>query len=122
MSLRAQQAGIKLEINRERLALQDWLGLASSLAQGKDSETTTGAVNSLKEIKIHSEHGLWKKADLGFIDLVLKPEGNYWSGDINSSIAKGKLKIPVDLNGADSISLAYGCAGSFRVKTAELSG
>ena len=33
-----QKAGIKLEINRERLALQDWIGLASSLAEGKDSE------------------------------------------------------------------------------------
>ena len=99
-----QKAGIRLEINRERLALQDWLGLASSLAKGKDSETT-GAVDSLREIKIHSEHGLWQKADLGFIDLVLKPEGSYWAGDINSSMAKGKLKIPVDLNGADSISL-----------------
>ena len=100
-----QEAGIKLEINRDRLALQDWIGLASSLAQDKDSETT-GAVDSLREIKIHSEHGLWEKADLGFIDLVLKPEGNYWAGDINSSIAKGKLKIPVDLKGADSINLA----------------
>ncbi|MDD1624359.1 MAG: TIGR02099 family protein, partial [Methylococcaceae bacterium] len=101
----SQEAGIKLEINRDRLALQDWLGLASSLAQDKDSETTTGAVSGLKEIKIHSEHGLWKKADLGLFDLVLKPEGNYWAGDINGSIAKGKIKIPVDLKGADSISL-----------------
>jgi len=100
-----QKAGIKLEINRERLALQDWIGLASSLAQGKDSETTS-AVNNLKEIKVHSEHGLWKKTDMGFIDLVLRPEGNYWAGDINSSIAKGRLKIPLDLNGANGISLA----------------
>ncbi|OYV18543.1 MAG: hypothetical protein CG441_1081, partial [Methylococcaceae bacterium NSM2-1] len=61
----SQEAGIKLEINRDRLALQDWLGLASSLAQDKDSETTTGAVSGLKEIKIHSEHGFWKNADLG---------------------------------------------------------
>ena len=104
--VQSQEAGIKLEINRERLAFQDWIGFASLLTQGKDSETTTEAVNNLKEIKIHSEHGLWKKADLGFIDLVLKPEGNYWAGDIKSAIAKGKLKIPVDLKGADSISMA----------------
>ena len=100
-----QKAGIRLEINRERLALQDWIGLASSLARARDRETTE-AVNSLREIIIHSKHGLWKNADLGFIDLVLKPEGNYWTGDIDSSIAKGKLKIPVDLYGANSISLA----------------
>jgi len=101
----SQESGVKLEINRERLALQELMGLASSLAHGKDSETTTGAGDSLREIKIHSEHGLWKKADLGLFDLVLKPEGNYWAGDINGSIAKGKLKIPVDLKGTDSISL-----------------
>ena len=99
-----QNPGIKLEINRERLALQDWLGLASSLAEAKGSETT-GAVASLKEIKIHSEHGLWIEADLGFIDVVLKPDGRFWSGDIDSSIAKGTLSIPVDLNGPDSISM-----------------
>jgi uncharacterized protein (TIGR02099 family) len=102
----SHDAGIKLEINRERLALQDWIGLAPSVVQGKDNEATTGAGVSIREINIHSEHGLWKKADLGLFDLVLKPEGNYWAGDFNGSIAKGKLKIPVDLKGADSISLA----------------
>ncbi|WP_262964472.1 YhdP family protein [Methylobacter psychrophilus] len=101
----SQGSGIKLVINRERLDLQDWLGLASSLAYGKESEAITGAVNSLKEIKIQSEHGLWGKADLGLFDLVLKPEGNYWVGDSNSSIAKGRFKIPVNLKGADSINL-----------------
>ncbi|MDD1613101.1 MAG: TIGR02099 family protein, partial [Methylococcaceae bacterium] len=104
--VQSQEAGIKLEINRERLAFQDWIGHASSLASVKDTESKTGEGYSLREIKIHSEHGLWKKADMGFIDLVLKPEGTYWAGDINGSIAKGKLKIPVDLKGADSISLA----------------
>lgn len=101
----SQGSGIKLVINRERLDLQDWLGLASSLAYGKESEAITGAVNSLKEIKIQSEHGLWGKADLGLFDLVLKPEGNYWVGDSRSSIAKGRFKIPASLKGADSINL-----------------
>ncbi|HEY5138901.1 MAG TPA: DUF3971 domain-containing protein, partial [Methylococcales bacterium] len=103
--IQSQEAGIKLEINRERLALQDLIVLASFLAHGKDSEIKDPG-NDLREIKILSKHGLWEKVDLGFIDLVLKPEGNHWSGDISSSIAKGKLKIPVDLNGADSINLA----------------
>jgi uncharacterized protein (TIGR02099 family) len=101
----SQETGVKLEINRERLALQDWIGLASSLAQNEDSETTTSAANSLKEIKIHSEHGLWKKADMGLFNLVLKSEGKYWAGVINGAIAKGKFKIPKDLKGADSIML-----------------
>ena len=109
-----KEAGIKLEINRDRLALQDWLGFGSSLVQNKTSKT--GTVDSLREIKIHSEHGLWKQADLGFIDLLLKPEGNYWTGTINSSLAKGKLKIPVDLKGADSIDLDMDVLNLSRLK------
>ena len=101
----SQEAGIKLEINRERLDLKDWIGLAASLAQSEESETTASAAKSLKEIKIHSEHGLWKKADMGLFNLVLKPEGNYWAGFINGTIAKGKFKIPKTLKGADSIIL-----------------
>jgi uncharacterized protein (TIGR02099 family) len=101
----SQKTGIRLEINRERLALQDWLGLSSSLARAKDGETA-GAVDSLREIKIHTKHGIWQKMDLGFIDLALKPGGNFWAGDIDSSIARGKLKIPNARSGANSISLA----------------
>ena len=99
-----QKAGIWLEINRDRLALHDWMGVASSLSHGKEIQTL-GAMNSLKEIKVHSAHGIWKKVDLGFIDLTLRPEGNYWVGDTNSFIAKGKVKVPVDLDGSESISL-----------------
>jgi len=102
--VQSQESGIKLEINRERLPLQEWIGLSSALTKGNDSEAT-GATNSLKEIKIRSEHGLWKKADLGPVYLLLKPQGNYWVGDIKGAIAKGKLKFPVDLKGTDSIIL-----------------
>ncbi|MEI6066466.1 MAG: YhdP family protein [Methylococcaceae bacterium] len=98
-------AGISLEINRERLDLQDWLGVALSFTQGQDNQALLSAVSSLKDIKIHSEHGLWKTTDLGLFDLALKPEANYWSGDISGAIAKGKFKIPFDLKGPDSISL-----------------
>jgi uncharacterized protein YhdP len=101
----SQATGIKLEINRERLAMHDWLGTVLSFAHGKDNEAITSATASLREIKIHSEHGLWKKADLGLFDLVLKPEGTFWTGAINGTIAKGRFKIPFDLKGADSISM-----------------
>ncbi|MFI3196932.1 MAG: YhdP family protein [Methylococcaceae bacterium] len=97
-------AGISLEINRERLALQDWLDVALSFTQGQDNQALLNAASSLKDIKIHSEHALWKTTDLGLFDLELKPEGNYWTGDISGAIAKGKFKIPFDLKGSDSIS------------------
>ena len=96
--------GMRLEINRERLDLQDWLGLAVSLATTKDAEAT-GALSRVNEVKVHSEHGLWKKVDLGLIDVTLKPEGNYWMGNIDSSIAKGSFSVPNNLQGSESINL-----------------
>ncbi|MDO9424313.1 MAG: YhdP family protein [Methylobacter sp.] len=87
-------AGLRLEINRDRLALQDWLGLA--VAQG--------AGDGVRELKIHSDHALWKQADIGIFDLALKRDGNNWAGAIASSFAKGSVRIPVNFTnppGAD---------------------
>jgi uncharacterized protein (TIGR02099 family) len=90
-----EDAGLKLELNRDRLALQDWLGMA--VAQG------TG--DNINELKIHSDNGLWKKADIGVFDLALKLNGNYWTGTVASPLAKGKIQIPADFKNTDRISL-----------------
>ncbi|TAK63594.1 DUF3971 domain-containing protein [Methylobacter sp.] len=90
-----QDAGLKLEINRDRLALQDWLGLA----------TAQGAGDGVKELKIHSAHALWKKTDIGGFDLSLKHDGNYWTGTLASPLAKGSVQIPADFKSTDRISL-----------------
>ena len=93
------------------LCKTELLGLGSSLTENK-------AGSHLKEIKIHSEHGLWGQADLGFIDLVLKPESHYWIGHINSSLAKGRMRIPFDLKGTDSINLDMDMLDISRLKRA----
>lgn len=99
-----QDAGLKLEINRDRLSLRDWLGLAA----------TQGAGDGVKALKIHSDHALWNKTDLGIFDLVLKHNDNYWDGTIAGRPAKGSIRIPVDftnsqgqsgMTGADRITL-----------------
>lgn len=91
----AQGTGLKLEINRAQLALQDWLGLAAA----------QGAGDGVNELKIHSDHALWKKTDIGLFDLALKHNGDYWTGAIAGSFAKGKIQIPVDLKSTDRITL-----------------
>jgi uncharacterized protein (TIGR02099 family) len=97
-------SGIKLEINNEQLALQDWLSLGASMAQNNsDTNTDTTAIN---EIKLHSGSGLWKKTPLGLVDLSLKPDGKQWAGTLNSQFAKGKLNIPFNLKGENRITLA----------------
>ncbi|WP_333876609.1 YhdP family protein [Methylobacter sp.] len=93
--VQSQDAGLKLEINRDHLALQDWLGLA----------TAQGAGDGVTELKIHSDHALWKKIDVGIFDLALKRNGKFWAGAIASSLAKGTIQIPADFNSTDRISL-----------------
>jgi len=93
--VQAQEAGVKLEINRDRLALQDWLGVAAA----------QGAGDGVTELKIHSDHALWKKTDIGVFDLALKHNGNYWDGTIAGSFAKGHIRIPADFKGADQLNL-----------------
>jgi uncharacterized protein YhdP len=129
----SQEAGLKLEINRDQLALQDLAGF--SFVHDKDNETGASDRASsrpasgihaipgdrrdcsrqscgihtipgdIREIKIHSDHALWKKTQIGLFDLALKREGSFWAGDIGSSFAKGKVQIPDDLKGSDRISL-----------------
>jgi uncharacterized protein (TIGR02099 family) len=90
-------SGIKLEINREILPLQDWLGLAAQQA-GKPGF-------DISEIKICSQSAMWKKTRLGSFDLSLKRNPSYWSGEIDSTVAKGKVQLPVDAQGANPIVL-----------------
>lgn len=93
--VQSPDAGLRLEINRDRLALQDWLGLA--VAQG--------AGDSVRELKIHSDHALWKQTDIGLFDLALKHDRNDWTGAIASSFANGSIHMPVGFTNTDRISL-----------------
>ncbi len=91
-------AGLTLEINRDPLPLQDWLAL--SVAQEGSS-----ALNSIRTIKLHSNHCLWGKVEMGKIDLNVSRTGSNWAGHISSAFATGKIQIPVDPKGAESITL-----------------
>ncbi|MGZ8165073.1 MAG: YhdP family protein [Methylobacter sp.] len=107
-----EDSGLKLEINLDPLSLQDWL----SLAAAQDNSSETGGGINIKEIKIQTHQALWKKTELGSFNLALKREANYWTGDISSSFAKGKIKIPVNLKGADSINLNMDWLDLFALK------
>ncbi len=96
----SNQKGLKLEVNEDTLKLQEWLALSGQ--QNKDS----GAINNIREIKIHGAHAQWKNNSLGAFDLILTPDKSYWSGVIKSDIAVGNIKIPLDITGAEKINLA----------------
>lgn len=98
------KAGIKLEINSEQLALQNWLDIGYSLAK-HDPVAATPTTTPINEINIHSDSALWKKTPLGLFDLNLKPNGKQWTGGLNSQFAKGKINIPFDLTGENRIAL-----------------
>ncbi|MGZ4981337.1 MAG: YhdP family protein [Methylobacter sp.] len=141
-----QDAGLKLELNRSRLVLQDWLGLViaqgagdgdnagslpvptllpslavgltgslptatlpPSLAVGRTGSLPTATLPPslavVRELKIHGDHAVWNKTDMGALDLALKRNGNFWTGTIAGPIAKGNVKVPVDFKSADRINL-----------------
>ncbi len=93
-----KEAGLKIEINRDPMPLQDWLNLASQTKNTK-------AISNVREIKVHSDHALWSKTALGVFDLALKQEGNQWAGSIGSIFANGKIKIPGRGKDADKMVL-----------------
>lgn len=93
----SNEAGLALEINRDKLAVQDWLGLA--VAQNKDSL----ASSAIRKITVHSEHALWKTTDIGRFDLQLKPDRQYWLGDLQSKVAVGKVRLPSQQSDVEKI-------------------
>lgn len=96
---RTRVPGIKLEINRNQLPLQEWLGMAVTQHQANEAGV------DISEIKIHSTSALWRKTRLGSFDLALKRSPGSWAGEIDSTVAKGKFQLPIDLQGANPISL-----------------
>ncbi len=93
-----KEPGLKIEINRDPLVLQDWLGLA---VQTHEAE----ALSTIREIKIHSDHALWSKTALGAFDLVLKQEKNQWLGTIGSVFASGNIQFPIHATDSNKIDL-----------------
>ncbi|WP_394754232.1 YhdP family protein [Crenothrix sp.] len=93
--------GIAVDINRDRLVLQDWLALAAAQSVNGEHKAADAGINVLK---IHSAHGIWKDTDLGVFDISLKPEASHWSGTLNSEVAKGQLRVPYQLRGTEKIS------------------
>ncbi len=92
-------SGIKLEINREQLPLQDWLDLAATQQQASNANL------EISEIKISSSSALWGKTRLGAFDLALKRSPDFWAGEIDSTLAKGTFQLPTNTQGANPIIL-----------------
>lgn len=98
-AVQPKRPGLKLEINREQLPLQDWVALAATQSKAD------GSGLDVSEIKIRSKSALWKKTRLGAFDLTLKRNPNYWSGEIDSAIAQGTFQVPTELRGVNHIVL-----------------
>ncbi len=107
------QPGLKLEINQDTLNLHEWLAMSGH----KNEEG--GALNNIREIKIHSPHAQWKESPLGAFDLILTPEKSNWSGIIKSDLASGTIKIPNNVTGAEKINLSLTALDLSALKSVE---
>jgi uncharacterized protein (TIGR02099 family) len=90
--------GIKLEVSREHLPLQEWLDLAAT------HQTDTTDLD-ISEIAIRSQSAFWKKTRLGMFDLTLQRDPTTWSGEIASTVAKGKFSLSAETKGVTPVIL-----------------
>jgi uncharacterized protein (TIGR02099 family) len=93
-------AGLKLEVSREQLPLQEWLAMGAGASQQAGKQ----AIN-LNEIYVHSQSAFWNKTRLGGFDLTLKRNPSHWVGEIESSVAKGKFQFPLETSGINPVIL-----------------
>ncbi|MGR8979902.1 MAG: YhdP family protein [Gammaproteobacteria bacterium] len=96
-----REPGIGFEINSEKLALQDWLSFALA------DSASGGLIDDVKEVKLHAGRAFWRDAELGGLDLELKKDIDYWEGRLDSAIAKGGVKLPVNPKGAGRMRLDF---------------
>ncbi|CCE25143.1 YhdP family protein [Methylotuvimicrobium alcaliphilum] len=90
---------IKLEANRDQMNLEEWLSFIDRGGVAKEKPMP------VHEIKVKTRQLINKFMDLGRLDLMLTRSGKVWVGKIDSSAAKGDLRIPVDRSGEDSIRM-----------------
>ncbi|MCF7986541.1 MAG: TIGR02099 family protein [Methylovulum sp.] len=84
----SKTAGLKLEINRDQLDLQDWLILKSDASSSSNAD--------IRAISLHSDHAYWGDTALGRFNLLLTPTTEAWTGLLDSALASGKLHIPLN--------------------------
>ena len=107
--------GIKLEVNRELLPLQDLLGQVGAQQASKPG------IN-INEISIHSPSALWDKTPIGAFDLALKRNPTDWSGNINSTLAKGTFQFPHETRGMKPVVLEMGMINLSALKQLKTAG
>ena len=89
--------GIKLEANRDRIQLGDWLAVSKGLNESPGIP--------IDHVEIHTGHLISGDQDLGRLDWDLKRNPEGWRGRIQSLAAEGELYLPSNLNGKDKIKL-----------------
>jgi uncharacterized protein (TIGR02099 family) len=92
--------GIKLEINREKVLLDELL------TQLRSRSKTDNSTSLLNEIKVHAKSAYWHKTRLGEFLVSMKRNLQTWQGEIESVFAKGEFQFPVVPGGLTPITLS----------------
>lgn len=87
---RREQAGLSIDVNQALLNLADWQGLLSG--SGKH----LGGLPDLDRVAIKLGQLQWSDQLLGQLQLNLQRNEQYWQGVIESPLAKGSLRLPVE--------------------------
>lgn len=90
------QAGLKVEIKQPSFKLSD----AVSTISGSDSRWP-----ALREFLLDTHQLIWQGQDLGAIQCHFQHLNQAWQGNVDSSMAKGRIRIPDQRNGNEPIKL-----------------
>ncbi|MGY6275689.1 YhdP family protein [Methylomonas sp. MgM2] len=90
---RYNNAGITIDIKQPTFNLSD--------AIGGFSASDESSLPPLREITIDTENLLWGEQELGAMHCQVRRVNQTWDGIIDSSLAKGRFRIPDKLSGND---------------------
>lgn len=93
-----EPSGLKLEIRQPRFNLSQAVGAFSE----NSAKSTWPA---LREVLIDSGQIVWQGQDLGAMRLAFNHRDQAWQGSIDSTMARGELRIPDQLGGSNRIEL-----------------
>jgi len=75
---------------------------------------TSPTNTDIRSIKLHSDNAYWGDSVLGRFAVILTPTAEGWTGLLDSALASGKLRIPLDKG---RIGFVFRSIGHFRIKT-----
>ncbi|GAB6140473.1 YhdP family protein [Methylosoma difficile] len=102
-----EKDGLWIAFNQTPLKMDEWLKPSPNDVEEGNNNAANGKalLPIIKQIHIRSQDVQWQDSSLGRLDMLLQPQGSFWSAQIESAFGSGTAKLPVDFQGSEKVSL-----------------